>query len=208
MNDLATARAGFLAKVNRYASGESARFAPALDELIRWSEENGLEFTHHSGVHDLVKFSVPGAKMAFWSAAPRTGDGGKLTLLNDSRFPEPLRTVARDELARIDGKAALPGDVPEVAFTMLIWEPYRKRVLEPDGSTARWAEATRVGIQLRGGGNWVPVTGSRWGTIGGFTTVLLFRVGEIAREPIVQRNGGAGKCRAFCRPFRASRNGG
>jgi len=130
MNDLATARAGFLAKVHGYASGQAARFAPALDELIRWSGENGLEFTRHSGVHDLIKFSVPGVKMAFWSATPRTGDGGKLTLLNDSRFPEPLRTAARDELARINGKAALPGDVPEVAFTMLIWEPYRIRVLD------------------------------------------------------------------------------
>jgi hypothetical protein len=24
----------------------------------------------------------------------------------------------------------LPGSIPEVAFTMLIWEPYRARVLE------------------------------------------------------------------------------
>jgi hypothetical protein len=130
MNDLATARAGFLEKVKGYASGQSARFAPALDELIRWSEQNGLVFTRHNGVHDLVKFSVPGAKMAFWSAVPRTGDGGKLTLLNDSRFPESLRTIARDELAGIDGKAGETGDVPEIAFTMLIWEPYRVRVLD------------------------------------------------------------------------------
>jgi hypothetical protein len=130
MNDLATARADFLEKVEGYASGQSARFAPVLDEMIRWSEANGLEFTHHTGVHDLVKFSVPGAKMAFWSATPRTGDGAKLTLLNDPRFPEPLRTLAREELARIDGKAALPESVPELAFTKLIWAPYRARVLE------------------------------------------------------------------------------
>ena len=130
MNDLATARTNFLAKVEGWASGQASRFAPPLDELIRWSEENGLEFTHHTGVHDLVKFSVPGSKMAFWSATPRTGDGGTLTLLNDPRFPESLRTTARDELAQIDGKAALPGAVPEVAFTNLIWEPYRKRVLD------------------------------------------------------------------------------
>ncbi|HVK18809.1 MAG TPA: hypothetical protein VM533_17895 [Fimbriiglobus sp.] len=130
MNDLTTARADFLEKVEGYAPGQSARFAPALDELIRWSEANGLEFTHHTGVHDLVKFSVPGSKMAFWSATPRTGDGAKLTLLNDPRFPEPLRTLARDELARIDRKAAPNGDVPEVAFTNLIWGPYRERVLD------------------------------------------------------------------------------
>jgi hypothetical protein len=130
MNDLATARADFLEKVEGYASGQSARFAPVLDEMILWSEANGLEFTHHTGVHDLVKFSVPGAKMAFWSATPRTGDGAKLTLLNDPRFPEPLRTMARDELARIDGKTAQPESVPELAFTKLIWAPYRARVLE------------------------------------------------------------------------------
>lgn len=130
MDDLATARADFLEKVEGYARGQAVRFTPPLDELIRWSQENGLEFTHHTGVHDLVKFSVPGAKMAFWSAIPRTSDGGKLTLLNDPRFPEPLRTAARDELARIDGKAVRPDGVPEVAFTKLIWEPYRIRVLE------------------------------------------------------------------------------
>jgi hypothetical protein len=129
MSDLATARADFLEKVEWYASGQSARFAPALDELIRWSEENGLEFTPHTGVHDLVKFSVPGAKMAFWSVTPRTGDGAKLTLLNDVRFPESLRTTAREELARINGKPAKPDGVPEVAFTNLIWEPHRARIL-------------------------------------------------------------------------------
>jgi hypothetical protein len=130
MNDLATARANFLAKVEGYASGQSARFAPALDELIRWSEANGLEFAPHAGAHDLIKFSVAGERMAFWSVTPRTGDGAKLTLLNDSRFPEALRTQARDELGRIGGKVGLPGSIPEVAFTMLIWEPYRVRVLE------------------------------------------------------------------------------
>jgi len=130
MNHLATARAAFLSRVKGYASGQAARFEPALDELIRWSEENGLEFTRHTGMHDLVKFSVVGAKMAFWSATPRTGDGGKLTLLNDSRFPEELRSLAREELARIDGKAPQPSGIPEVAFAMLIWEPYRVRVLD------------------------------------------------------------------------------
>ena len=130
MSDLATTRADFLAKVEGYASGQSVRFAPPLDELIQWSEANGLEFTPNTGVHDLVKFSAPGAKMAFWTATPRTGDGAKLTLLNDPRFPEPLRTLARDELARIDGKAVQPEGVPELAFTTLIWAPYRVRLLD------------------------------------------------------------------------------
>jgi hypothetical protein len=130
MNDIVTARADFLEKVEGYAARQSARFAPVLDELIAWSEANGLEFTPHSGVHDLLKFSTPGAKMAFWTATPRTGDGAKLTLLNDTRFPESLRTLARDELARIDGKPVQPEGVPETAFTKLIWAPYRVRVLD------------------------------------------------------------------------------
>ena len=130
MNDLTTARDAFLEKVETYASGQAKRFAPVLDELIRWSEANGLELTPHTGTQNLFRFSVPGVSMAFWSATPRTDDGAKLTLLNDSRFPEPLRTLARVELARIDRKEREPGTVPEVAFTQLIWGPYRVRVLE------------------------------------------------------------------------------
>jgi len=130
MSDLATTRADFLAKVEGYASGQSVRFAPPLDELIQWSEANGLEFTPNTGVHDLVKFSVPGVPMAFWSATPRTGDGAKFTLLNDPRFPESLRTLARGELAGIDGKPEQSAGVPEVAFTKLIWGPYRARLLD------------------------------------------------------------------------------
>ena len=130
MNHLESARSLFLTKVEGYASGQASRFAPALDELIRWSDENSLKFTHHTGTHDLVKFSVAGAKMTFWSVTPRMSDGAKFTLLNDSRFDESLRCEARDELARIDGKAALPRGIPEVAFTKLIWGPYRERVLD------------------------------------------------------------------------------
>jgi hypothetical protein len=129
MNDLATARADFLARVEGYASGQGIRFSPPLDELIGWSETNGLAFVPHVGVNDLVKFADAGATMAFWSATPRTGDGAKFTLLNDPRFPEPLRTLARDELSDIDGTKVQPKSVPEVAFTKLIWPPYRQRVL-------------------------------------------------------------------------------
>jgi hypothetical protein len=130
MSDITAARKAFLFKVEEYASGQSARFAPVLDELIRWSGENGLEFSHHDGLHDLVKFTVPGATKAFWSVTPRTGDGAKFTLLTDPRFPESLRTEARDELAQIDRKSDPAKSIPELAFTKLIWEPYRERVLK------------------------------------------------------------------------------
>jgi hypothetical protein len=130
MNDLATARADFLTKVEGYASGQAVRFTPPLDELIGWSEANGLVFLPHVGVNDLIKFADAGATMAIWSVTPRTGDGAKLTLLNDSQFSEALRTLARDELSDIDGKAVQPKAVPEVAFTKLIWPPYRQRVMD------------------------------------------------------------------------------
>jgi hypothetical protein len=130
MNDLATARAAFLSSVEGHVTGESVRFAPALDELIRWSQAHGLEFTAHVGVHDLLKFSIPAAKMAFWAATPRPRDGAKLTLLSANSFPEQLRTLAREELALIDGTTAKPEAVPVLAFTKLIWAPYRVRVLD------------------------------------------------------------------------------
>ena len=158
MNDLATARADFLEKVEGYASGQSARFAPPLDELIRWSEENGLEFTPHAGVHDLVKFSVPGSKMAFWSATPRTGDGAKLTLLNDPRFPEPLRTLARDELARIDGKAVTTRGRAGGGVHQPDLGAVPGAGAGPDGPAARRGAAARAGIRLRGGSGPVAVT--------------------------------------------------
>jgi len=129
MSDLATARACFLDRVNGYAPGQAVRFTAPLDELIRWSEANGLVFMP-AKAKDLVKFSAPGSKLAFWSALPRADDGAKFTLLGEPRFPEALRTIARDELARINGKDALAEAAPVLPFTKLIWEPYRTRVLD------------------------------------------------------------------------------
>jgi hypothetical protein len=129
MSDLATALASFQSKVERYAEGQGSRFALVLDELIEWSGKNNLDYTPHVGIHEVVKFSAGGAKMAFWTVTPRVVDGAKFTLLGDPQFPEKLRTKAREELAIIDGKKAPMVGVPEVAFTKLIWEPYRERVL-------------------------------------------------------------------------------
>jgi hypothetical protein len=128
MSDSAAALADFLAKVEDHAWGQSIRFAPVLDELIRWSQENGLEHCPPTAAQALVRYAEGGR--IFWSAVARTGDGGKLTLLNDRSFPEPLRDEARTELARLDGKAEKEGGVPEVALTKLIWAPYRAKVLE------------------------------------------------------------------------------
>jgi hypothetical protein len=128
VSDSTSALANFLARVEDYASGQSARFAPILDELIRWSEENGLEHRPPTGAQALVRYAANGR--IFWSVVARTGDGAKLTLLNDPGFPDALRDDARGELARLDRKAGKEGGVPEVALTQLIWGPYRTRVLE------------------------------------------------------------------------------
>lgn len=130
MTDLTTAKAAFLSRVEDWAPYQSARFAPALDALVAWSEENGLEFTRAAGVTPSVRYRVPGSKMPFWSVAARTGDGAKLNLLADPRFPEALRRVARDELSRLGRKAAHPEAAPEVALTHLIWEPYLRQILD------------------------------------------------------------------------------
>jgi hypothetical protein len=134
VDDLARARTEFLDKVEDWAPGQAKRFAPVLDELIRWAEENawGVRFTRHDGIHKMVKFCVLGVETPFWAVVARTGDGAKLTMLNNPhpRIPDGLREEARGQLARIDGKEPKPDGVPEVAFTKLIWPPYRQQVLD------------------------------------------------------------------------------
>ncbi len=128
MSDIAADKAKFLAAVEGYASGQGVRFAPVIDELIRWSEEHGLEYRPPSETQSLIRYVAAGK--IFWSVVARTGDGAKLTLLNDRSFPEPLRDAARTELARLDRKSEKENGIPEVALTNLIWEPYRAQVLQ------------------------------------------------------------------------------
>jgi hypothetical protein len=128
LSDLLAARANFLAKVEDHAWGQSTRFAPILDELIRWSQENGLDYRPPTAAQALVRYATDGR--IFWSVVARTGDGAKFTLLNDPGFPARLRDEARGELARLDRKAEKEEGVPEVALTKLIWEPYRRTVLD------------------------------------------------------------------------------
>ncbi|QEL17416.1 hypothetical protein [Limnoglobus roseus] len=137
MTDLAAAKANFLSRVESMESGESARFAPLLDALIAWSEQNGLAYTRHVGQGGVLKFALPGSKAAFWAATPRKTDGGKLTILADAKFPEALRVMVREELLLIKGhpvarpswEPSLPEKGAEVAFINLIWGPHRDRVM-------------------------------------------------------------------------------
>lgn len=128
MSDVVTARTNFLSQVESFAPGQSTRFAPAVDELIRWSEENGLRYVPPTGAKTQIRYAA--ADRIFWSVVARTGDGAKLTLLNDPGFPGSLRDAARAELAQMDGKAEKEGGVPEVALTKLIWPAYREQALE------------------------------------------------------------------------------
>ena len=129
MNEIAKGRKFFLSKVEQFSSGDSLRFAPVVDELIQWSRDNGLEFVPNTGVNKLLTFSIPGTGMAFWVVTPLVGDGAKIALLGDPKFPEPLRSEARNELAEIGKKKALAKSIPELAFAKLIWAPYRAQIL-------------------------------------------------------------------------------
>lgn len=126
MTDLAAARTKFLARVEELASGQAARFAPALDELIAWSLERGLQFDPPSERQFLIRFRSPGEKGHLWVATPRNGDGAKLAVGG----PAALMNDARAELAKIDARPVDEHRAPEVAFTYLIWGPYRTAVLE------------------------------------------------------------------------------
>ncbi|QEL14626.1 hypothetical protein [Limnoglobus roseus] len=138
MKDLAAAKAKFLSRVEKMEAGESARFVALLDALIAWSEKNGLTYMPTTGQSDALKFSLPGSKLAFWTATPRKTDGGKLTILADTKFPDPLRAIVRDELIQIEGRPparpswepAPPEKPPEIAFIKLIWGPHRDRVID------------------------------------------------------------------------------
>jgi hypothetical protein len=77
LSAIAADTAKFLAAVEAYAPGQAARFAPALDELIRWSEANGLEYRPPTAAQTLVRYAAGGR--VFWSAVARAGDGAKLT---------------------------------------------------------------------------------------------------------------------------------
>ncbi len=125
MSDLSAARAKFLARVEELASGQSARFAPALDALIAWSQARDLVFAPPSASQFTVRFRRAGEKTYLWVAMPRSGDGAKLTLGG----PEGLLAEARSELARIDAKPVNEHRPPELAFTYLIWGPHREAVL-------------------------------------------------------------------------------
>jgi len=130
--DVATARANFLSRVDDYALGDSARLAPVLDEMIRWSVDNGLEHRPPTGVQTLVRYAAGGR--VFWSVAPMRDEGARFTLLADLGFPESLRDEARTVLARINwGSAKKTGaesDAPALPLAKLMWEPYRRTVLD------------------------------------------------------------------------------
>jgi hypothetical protein len=101
-------------------------YAEILHTLIGWSARQGevIVFAPHDGPQSLVKFCLPGMERNthIWSAWPRKADGAKLHVLTDSnrqRFPEPLRELARRELARLDGRKPKAGELPVVSFRNL-----------------------------------------------------------------------------------------
>lgn len=101
-------------------------FSPLLDRLIEWSEKQpALKFTWHEGQPGserqfLVKYCVEGMEdeAAFWAVYPKKNEVAFLIVLADHnpRFPGDLRSDARRELAKMDGRADNPKEYPVVHF--------------------------------------------------------------------------------------------
>jgi hypothetical protein len=132
MADLATAKAEFLARVDRHTPDEGKRVRAVLEDLLQWSTENawGISFSGR-GPLGPIRFCVEGILTPFWVVTPRSVDGARLTLLTAAhlRFPEELRAEARQVCARIDGRVPVPDEVPVVGCGKLRWPPNREEIL-------------------------------------------------------------------------------
>ena len=126
MLDLPAARSRFLARVEEFSPGQAARFAPALDALVEWSVGNGLVFEPPTGKQFQIRFRLPHERTPAWTATPRSGDGGKFSIGG----PVSLHSAMRKAFAQIDGNPVIESRQPELAFTYLIWMPYRTAILE------------------------------------------------------------------------------
>lgn len=126
MTDLDTALGNFLAQVEHVAPGQRVRFVAPLDDLIRWSEAQGMEFDGTATAVSHVRFRKPGDRPLTWTVTPRGPDGAKLTVGG----PAAILGEVRAELARIDGKPAKATGLPVVSFAKLIWRPYRAEILD------------------------------------------------------------------------------
>lgn len=134
MSALKTATSEFFAKVDRYTPDQVKRVREVLDDLLNWSAEHGLSFSHQDPKGP-IRYCVKGVSSPFWVFTPHTKDGARLTLLTDSQFPEELRTEARQVLAQLDGRKSESSEVPMVGYLKLLW---------PANRTALYDLMTRV----------------------------------------------------------------
>jgi hypothetical protein len=131
MSDLKTATADFFAKVERHTPDEVKRVRAVLDDLLRWSAENGLNFFHQTPKGP-IRYCVKGVASPFWTFTPHSGDGARLTLLTTShpKFPEDLRDEARKFLAKLDGRNPVAEEIPTVGYLKLLWPSNRAALYE------------------------------------------------------------------------------
>ena len=113
MSDIATDKSKFLAAVEGYAPGQAARFAPALDALIHWSEDHGLEYRPPTAAQTLIRYAAGGR--VFWSVVapalrPAAAVLGLLTFMerwNDFLWPyltlDPDHPTVQVALSRLSG---------------------------------------------------------------------------------------------------------
>jgi hypothetical protein len=124
MSDLKAATTEFFAKVDRHAPDQAKRVREVLNDLLKWSDEQGLRFFDQDRKGS-IRYCVRGVSSALWVFTPHTKDGARLTLLADSQFPEDLRTEARQILAQLDGRKPEPNEVPTVGYLKLLWPANR-----------------------------------------------------------------------------------
>jgi hypothetical protein len=141
MSDLKSATEGFFAKVDRHTPDQSKRVREVLNDLVRWSDEQGLCVSNQKPKGP-ISYCLEGVAAPFWTFAPHTGVGAKLTLLADRQFPEELREEARQVLAKLDGRTPEEDEVPSVGYLKLLWPPNRD---------ALYALMARVANRIHGG---------------------------------------------------------
>jgi hypothetical protein len=131
MSDLETAKAEFLARVDRHTPDEAKRVRLVLEDLLLWSAEHawGISFSGR-GPLGPIRYCVEGVTSPFWAVTPRSVDGARLTLLTAAhpRFPEDLREEARQICARIDGRVPVRDEIPVVGCGKLRWPPNREAI--------------------------------------------------------------------------------
>lgn len=122
MPDLETATTLFWGQVSRSRTKDHGALRHVLKELIEWTgrfPELRFVWEERPDHRKVMKFCLGDRDVSFWAAWPQGRDGARLTLLGsgDPTYPEVLRRLACEELAKIAGGAIC--EKPEIPFRIL-----------------------------------------------------------------------------------------